>query len=379
MPNLTQANRQLFNRPDDERFETLNDLWEFRRRQKAASTDRWTPPCQMIPRGDGSRLNLAIGSDGAFALNHWSFSPLCRMCGETLNRLTPDTASRALRETWPEGTKPLQILTIGESVRSIHGVTYSRLWSADLIAMLQEFAVDFQPPPKAFNGATGLSAGEQEFFCFLIDPTGWAEIGNQTFASGFFCWKSEVGRSSVGISTFWFQSICQNHIVSDDTEIVEFTRKHTGKVHESLGEIRRIVECLVEKRDARRDGFVSLMRKAMTTTLGTDAGRSRSCSHRAVSPVNSPPERWHSPTRPRAASPSFRWWTPSRRWPGNVLMRPTEPTLIRERASCLPSQCERDPRAQTRPRRIVVRGFDPGANETRVDSDLVRAFNNVAN
>ena len=191
MPNLTQANRQLFNHPDDERFETLNDLWEFCRRQKAASTDRWTPPFQMIPQADGSRLNLAIGSDGAFALNHWSFSQLCRMCGvsgETLNRLTPDTASRALRETWPEGTKPLQILTTGEAVRSIHGVTYSRLWSADLIAMLQEFAVDFTPPPHGYNGATGLYAGEQDFFCFLIDPTGWAEIGNQTFAPGFFCW-----------------------------------------------------------------------------------------------------------------------------------------------------------------------------------------------
>ena len=38
--------------------------------------------------------------------------------------------------------------------------------------------------------------------------------------------------------------------------MIEFTRKHTGKVGEALGDIRRIVEALVEKRDERRDGFV---------------------------------------------------------------------------------------------------------------------------
>jgi histone H3/H4 len=53
--------------------------------------------------------------------------------------------------------------------------------------------------------------------------------------------------------------------------VVEFTRKHTGKVGEALGDIRRIVEQLVEKRDARKDGFVAVVRKAMTEKLGDDA------------------------------------------------------------------------------------------------------------
>jgi hypothetical protein len=272
--NLTQAHRQLFSRPEDERFATLGNLWDFCHRQKTASTDRWTPPAALTPETDGSQVRLALGTDGAFALNHWSFSQLCTMCGvsrDTINRLSPETARRAIAETLPGGTKPLQILTTGDTVRSIHGVTYSRLWSADLVAMLREFAVDFQPPPQGFNGATGLYAGEQDLFAFLIDPAGWAEIDGEAFAPGFFVWNSEVGKATVGISTFWFQAVCQNHIVWDATEIVEFTRKHTGKVHESLGEIRRIVETLVEKRDARRDGFATLMRKAMVTTLGSDA------------------------------------------------------------------------------------------------------------
>ena len=54
-------------------------------------------------------------------------------------------------------------------------------------------------------------------------------------------------------------------------EVVDFTRKHTANVHEGLGEIRRIIEALVERRDERRDGFVRVLTKAMQETLGADA------------------------------------------------------------------------------------------------------------
>jgi hypothetical protein len=56
-----------------------------------------------------------------------------------------NTASRALQETLPQSDKPLQILTTDSAVRSIHGVSYTRLWNAELVSMLQEFAVDFRP------------------------------------------------------------------------------------------------------------------------------------------------------------------------------------------------------------------------------------------
>ncbi len=93
-------------------------------------------------------------------------------------------------------------------------------------------------------------------FCFLIDPAGWTEIDGEAFAPGFFLWNSEVGCRTVGIETFWFQAICQNHIVWDAMEVVEFSRKHTTNVHEALSEIRRAIEALVRKRDERRDGFL---------------------------------------------------------------------------------------------------------------------------
>jgi hypothetical protein len=199
---------------------------------------------------------------------------LCRLSGvakETVNRLSPDTATRVFAETLPQGPKPLQLFTLGGQLRSIHAASYTRLHNAELLDVVNEVAGDFQPPPAGFNGATGLYGGEQDMFCFLIDPAGWTEIDGEPFAPGFFLWNSEVGCRSVGIETFWFQAICANHIVWDATEIVEFSRKHTANVHEALGDIRQAIEMLVRKRDERRDGFVKAVKTAMQTRLGDDA------------------------------------------------------------------------------------------------------------
>jgi hypothetical protein len=280
--NLTRAHDELFRRTSDETFPTLQALWEHTHAEKERSADRWRPPQAMRPVAEGDRLLLDLGEGNEpFHLNDWSFTQLCGHAGvskETVNRVSADTASRIFRETLPAGNKPLQVFTEDDLIRSVHGHSYTRLHNVDLLTMLREFATDFQPPQRAevggpdnSGGGNGLYCGEQDMFCFLIDPTGWAEIDGQAFAPGFYVWNSEVGKRSVGISTFWFQAVCRNHIIWDATEVVEFTRKHTGKVGEALGDIRRIVLALVEKRDARRDGFLAVMKKAMEAKLGEDA------------------------------------------------------------------------------------------------------------
>ena len=275
---------------------------------------------------------------------------LCGLAGvskDTVNRLSAETASRVFRETMPGGNKPIQLFTTEREVRSIHGHSYTRLYNADLVAMLLEFAVDFQPPQKASTGGTGLYCGEQDLFAFLIDPTGWAEIGGEAFAPGFFVWNSEVGKRSVGIQTFWYESICQNHIVWDATEVVEFTRKHTGKVGEALSDIRRIVEEIVTKRDARRDGFTAVIKKAMEQTLGEDAEEAMKAltkngiprgvakAAREGAGERGRPDRRRrkglGPARPRGLT-TIPWWLPSGQGvsgteplPGRLAREPSDP------------------------------------------------------
>lgn len=274
MIQLTQAHRELFRRSPDETFDSFESLVQHCRQQRERSADHWYRPLEILPHGNDARLELKLPNSEAFRLNDWSFTQLCTMARvkkETLNRLSPKTAGQVFCETLPSGDKPLQLLTTDKTVRSIHGASYTRLWNTELLAVLQEFGTDFRPPQQADAGGTGLYAGEQDMFCFLIDPGGWAEIGGEAFAPGLFCWNSEVGKRSVGMATFWFQAVCANHIVWDATEVREFSRKHTANVHDALSQIRQTVKLLVAQRNRRKDGFVEVVRKAMQTKLGDTA------------------------------------------------------------------------------------------------------------
>jgi hypothetical protein len=272
MSTLTRAHEQLFRRAPDERFNTLSELWEHCHQEKQDSQTRWYAPADLKTEPDNGRLAI-LANDEPFEMTDWSFSQLCKLANvskDTVNLLSPQTAHLVFQETLPRGTKPLQVYTLDHEVRSVHGFGYTRLYNADVLALALEFVTDFEAPQEAMNGGTGLYCGEQDMFAFLIDPAGWAEIGGQAFAPGFFLWNSEVGRRSVGVQTFWFQAVCQNHIVWDAVEVVEFTRKHTTNVHEALDNIRRILHHLTKKRDKRRDGFVQVMRKAMGTNFDPD-------------------------------------------------------------------------------------------------------------
>ena len=186
--NLTRASKELFRRTPDECFSSLGVLLQHTRWQKQEALEAWQPPRTLsVQAVESDLLMLDAGNDGTFTMNDWSFGQLCRLSGvakETVNRLTPDTAARVFSETLPRGNKPLQLFTLGSQLRSVHAASYTRLYNADLLALIQDAAVGFEPPPKGFNGATGLYGGEQDMFCFLIDPTGWTEIGGESFCPG---------------------------------------------------------------------------------------------------------------------------------------------------------------------------------------------------
>ncbi|ODU01791.1 MAG: hypothetical protein ABS79_01155 [Planctomycetes bacterium SCN 63-9] len=274
MPNLLKGSHELFRRSPDESFSSLGEILARCRDDAEGSTDRWKPPKGMKPVAEEGKLRLDLGDGNVpFSMNDWSFTQLCGLAGvgkDTLNRLSAETAGRVFSETLPGGNKPAQLFTRDNGIRSIHGHSYSRLHDSDLVSMLMEFAVDFTPPQPGCTGGTGLYRGEQDLFCFMIDPTGWVEVEGEAFAPGFFAWNSEVGRRSVGVQSFWFQAVCANHIVWDAVDITEFTRKHTGKVSDALPEMRRMIEALVAKRDDRKDRFSATIRSAMKTRVGDD-------------------------------------------------------------------------------------------------------------
>jgi hypothetical protein len=157
MQNLTRASEELFRRGPDECFATFDDLYCHCAEVKEKSVDRWHQPSKVKLDADNGGLRLTLGNEGAFRMNNWSFSQLCTLAGvhrDTVNRLSVGTASQVFAETLPRsGSRHMQVLTTamgsGETVRAIHGAGYTRLYDADLLSMVREFATDFQPPQQA--------------------------------------------------------------------------------------------------------------------------------------------------------------------------------------------------------------------------------------
>ena len=274
MVNLKRASDELFSREPDECFDTLSDLREHCFNQKENSGEHWCKPQNVIPIAKERSVSVQLEIGEEIALNDWSFRQLSRLCGvsaDTLNRLTPKTAAIAIGETLPSADRPIQFFAGESSMRSVHGISYTRLWNSELLNVVAKFESEFQPPKKAFNGhGTGLYAGDQDMFAFLIDDNAWVDIGDDKFAPGLFIWNSETGSRSLGCSTFWYQHICSNHIVWGCTEVNEFKRKHTASVRDGLGEIERMIESLVEVKTRRQERFVDMMKQATTKTLGSD-------------------------------------------------------------------------------------------------------------
>lgn len=270
---LTRASNELFKRPPDECYSSMSDLIRHCKQQKEDAVEKWVAPSEIRPVLFDSIPSLELGAEGNHALNSWSFGQVCQIAGvsrDTVNKVNPATAVDILLDTLPGGTKPMQFLTEGNMLRSVHGTAYTRLFNVDLLEMVNDVATDFLPPQQGMTGGSGLYCGQNDMFCFEIDPLGWVEVNGEAFTPGFFIWNSEVGRRKIGVSTFFFQASCQNHILWNCCDVTEFTRKHTANVHDSLVSIRQYIEQLTKKRDESRDGFVKVIEKAMKAKLGTD-------------------------------------------------------------------------------------------------------------
>lgn len=267
----TRPIRRLFRRLPDERLATLADLAARCCQIRHASRHYWQRPSRISITDD---LQLIVNDETSLSLLDWSFGQLCRLAGlnkQTMNRLTRRMASEILQRMMPQTDRPWEIQACCQRVRDIHGLSYSRLWNGEVVSVLREFSSIWQPLPQSRDASCGLFYGEQDMFCFLIDPAGWVEIDSAAFAPGIVAWNSEVGRRPLGIQAFWYQAANDNHVLWDPVWKRRFLRRHSGHVRQGLEQTRRMLEALCRRRDERRDAFVRVLRKAQRLRLARRA------------------------------------------------------------------------------------------------------------
>ncbi len=157
-----------------------------------------------------------------------AFGQLCSSVGapaKYLRTLPPEIVLDCLDYSLRNSPKDCKILvrepeSIGHSrwASAFTGPTYGRIWDADVVENLIESVRGSSwhvPPARGINESdnSGLYASDRDMFVFLINDEQPIEVENARLGRGFFCWNSETGAATFGLTTFLYNYICGNHIV----------------------------------------------------------------------------------------------------------------------------------------------------------------------
>jgi len=306
MTTLTQANQQWSSRPADERFLSLTALHESVTQSRARSASRTisSRKLQALPVDGDHKALVVAGPNGKPAtLSNWSFGQLAARAGAPAGYLRglPAPMAADCLNFGLQVSRDIEdvgiLLTAGDGgaeLRAVTGPQYGRIWNSDITgALVDRFgdgvSGDFRVPGEfgravdVSKANTTLFASDRDMFVFLADEKNRIEIPNRRdgqpgqMARGFFVWNSEVGSSTLGISTFLFDYVCSNRIVWGAEQVKEVRIRHTASVNDrwleevvpaiqsyANGTASSVVRAIEDARAVRIDNVAEFLAKRFT-------------------------------------------------------------------------------------------------------------------
>lgn len=268
---LFKASNQWSIRPQDERFASLEALHAAvgGYRAEAREATRAYRALGVTTTDDGPAL---IGPNSVPArFTHWAFGQLCARVGAPATylrslptQLAADNLNHGLKGVADDGEPNARLLfhTNGSLlVRAFTSERYTRIWNSDItkrLLRLHEQSPEWQPAPAAFDGSRGLYASDHDLFAFMVDNERriFERGPGGGLGRGFFAWNSEVGASSFGVMTFYYEYVCGNHRVWGASGVQELRVRHIGEADDrafrGLGiELRRFADASASEDEAK--------------------------------------------------------------------------------------------------------------------------------
>lgn len=244
LQNLYQAHAQWATRPADERFASLEDLLTFTQRQKQNSSET-VRQLNEIKLGFTRDGELSMNGGGEYAyFSNWAFGQACRVIGAPasyLRTLPVEMARSCLQYGLERSSEKSLILTRNGCttngnpqdayVSAFTSDSYGRIWDAHVVEGLIRAVegTSWRVPkarPNNESANAGLYASDHDMFAFLVNDENPVEVGNAKLGRGFFCWNSETGAATFGLTTFLYNYVCGNHIVWGAEDVKELTIIH---------------------------------------------------------------------------------------------------------------------------------------------------------
>ena len=260
---IGRVSSEWFTRPDDERYLSLDTLYDaVRARAEAATTQTVETRAIRVEAAadDAERLQLILPDrPHAIAPTHWSFGQLCSLVGAPagyLRQLPAALAGINLQHGLLSHRGELvKILESGDGrteLRAVTGPDYGRIWDHELVSAVMKIAgngtgdtrwkvpglldwstMRHNPFVEVTKDTTTLYASDRDVFLFLVDDANPIEAGRlpngdpDLFFRGFYCWNSEVGSKTLGMATFYLRAICMNRNIWGAEGFEEISIRHS--------------------------------------------------------------------------------------------------------------------------------------------------------
>ena len=258
-----RVSSEWFNRPDDERFLSLDQLWASVKARSDRSRTRVVETAAIrveAGRENAERLTLVLPkAQEPVAPTHWCFGQLASIIGAPATYLRQLPAPLAginlqygLSNHRSEQIKTFETDDGRVELRAVTGPDYGRIHDHELVEAVRRIAGNgtgdtrwkvpgtldwttgvYNPDVEISRDTTTLYASDRDVFLFLVDDHNPIEAGRladgspDLFFRGFYCWNSEVGAKTLGIASFYLRAVCQNRNLWGVEDFQEITIRHS--------------------------------------------------------------------------------------------------------------------------------------------------------
>jgi len=282
---LYEASNQWLNRPDDERFESLQALHDATRQYAVNAVQSKAALKDLRVEPTAGQLQLVGKTERSAVLTHYSFGQLSRLVGAPagyLRELPPGLAAQCLNTGLEKSERDDKLNLLfhrnGQLVtRAITTDSYDRVWNYQVAAAMMRnltdsgwvvpparparsgqkgtriaTEADIIPQQKDFGlsvkvgdaiAPAGLYASDHDMFAFLVNFVDPIWDGTKHLMKGFFIQNSEVGDCALKGKFFIADNVCGNHIVWGVQDFVDIVVRHVKSERLTHGTtLRRAVQ-----------------------------------------------------------------------------------------------------------------------------------------
>jgi hypothetical protein len=270
---LFQAHRQWAQRPEDERFMSLQSLHDACKAYANDAAEKSVPFADMRVENVEGDVQL-VGKAGVPAkLTHWAFGQLCQRLEAPASYLRdlPATLAcqnlnRGLAQRIKDATgNALANLLFHKNgsllLRAITTDAYTRIWNYEVAERLLDLEAQGWQPAKpdirVIDNRLPLYASDHDMFAFLSNANVTVEEKgtDQPMYRGVIVENSEVGSSALKLTRFLYREMCGNHIIWGASNVLDISVRHVGSARQKwnwyAAQIRRYAESSVSDEQAK--------------------------------------------------------------------------------------------------------------------------------